>query len=137
MKLLIDENINVAVLDPLRATFGEEVFATVREQNWVGLHDDELFLAMKDHRFDVLITRDRNQLADRDERAALRAHGLHWVGVPSPQFGGVKGMALETACLVAGLPYVLEDLAQCLAPTAFHMRGVTSEHNQRVKVETL
>lgn len=136
MKFLIDENVNVAVVDPLRVTFIGHSFTTVREQRWLGLKDTPLFEAMSAERFDVLVTRDRDQLTDPSERTALRDHGLHWVGVKPPKFPGIKGLALETAALVAGLPYVLEGLP-FPGPTAFHVRGLPSEPSQRLKSEPL
>ena len=137
MKFLIDENVNTAVVSVLRVTFTEHGFSTVLEQSWSGLEDVPLFKAMVSGQFDVLVTRDRDQLRDKSERSALRDCGLHWMGVTAPRYSGVKGMALETAAIVAGLPYVLEGLPTHAEPTAFHIRGIPSEPSQRLKSETL
>ncbi|MDR2566257.1 MAG: hypothetical protein LBC97_09445 [Bifidobacteriaceae bacterium] len=38
--------------------------------------------------FDAIITRDRRQLRDPNERAALRENSLHWVGCVQETFSG-------------------------------------------------
>jgi hypothetical protein len=87
--------------------------------------------------FHALVTRDKKQLVNSEERMALRQCGLHWIGMSAPTQGGIQGLALETAAIVAGLPYVLEDMSDRREPTAFHVKSIPSEHNQRVRVEPL
>lgn len=137
VRFLIDENVNDGVLGPLAVIFYLHHFGTVHAENWAGLHDEPLFKVMAQQGYDALITHDKGQLTDPGERNGLRGHGLHWIGVTSSRFNGLKGLSLETAAVVSALPYVLDDLTDCNAPTAFHVRGVPTEHNQRVKVETL
>jgi hypothetical protein len=138
VRFLIDENVNVSVCDPLRILFPDHEFTTVVEQGFVGLLDVDLFEAMSVAGFGALVTHDRRQLqADSSERQALRDRGLHWIGIKPSGRPGIVGAALETAALVAGLPYVLADLDQSTVPTAFHLRNVPFEHDQRVKAEPL
>jgi hypothetical protein len=137
VKFLVDENVNVTAVDALRSIFGEHAFATVRDEQWLGLLDVPLFEAMHSSGFHAIVTRNLEQPRDADERSALRRLGIHWVGLSSPKFGGLKGLALETAAIVAGLPYVLEGVDGSARPTAFHVRSVPSEATQRIKTETI
>lgn len=137
VKFLIDENVNDGVEGPLTSIFFNHQFVTVHGQGWAGVADDSLFGRMAENGFDALITRDKAQLTDPNERNGLRDRGLHWIGVTSPKFSGLKGLSLETAAVIAALPYVLDDLITSPAPTAFHIRGVPTEHDQRVKSELI
>ncbi|MDR1386909.1 MAG: hypothetical protein LBJ44_04845 [Propionibacteriaceae bacterium] len=137
MKFLIDENVNVTAVTALRSIYADHSFSTVSDQKWRGLPDVDLFKAMGDAQFSVIVTRDVRQLDDPTERAVLRDQGIHWVGLPSPKFGGLKGLALETAAVVAGLSYVLEGIGTETPPTAFRLHGVPSEAKQRVRIEPL
>jgi len=191
VKFLLDENVTVAALEPLRVIFVNHEFSTTNERKWSGLNPDApihgyyatlcrhagssgvaqqtsslpsrhppthrtptaslatpaigasglkdlpLFDKMSNDDFNGLITRDAGQLTNPHERQTLRSCGLHWIGLTTPTFRGTMGIALETAGLLAGLPFVLNDLDMCLAPTAFHIRAVPHQHNQRVKAETL
>ena len=137
MRFLLDENVIESVYDPLTVIFEGHEFSTVHRENWSGLLDIPLFEKMTQHGFHALITHDLAQLTNPDERNSLRNHGLHWIGVKEPRFSGVKGISLETAAVVAALPYVLDDLATCVTPTAFHVIGLPSEHKQRVRTEPI
>ncbi|MDR0958742.1 MAG: hypothetical protein LBM23_00005 [Propionibacteriaceae bacterium] len=105
--------------EALRSIFVEHSFSTVRDENWLGFLDVQLFKAMKDNCFDAIVTRSIKQLVIPDERKTLRDLGLSWIGLPTPKFKGIQGLALETATIVAGLPYVLIELQQQLCPTAY------------------
>ncbi len=137
MKFLIDENVNVAVCAPLNTLFSQHTFHTVADQAWSGFVDDALFPAMAEHQFGAIITRDKNQLSAGEERDALRSNNLHWIGMKAPTHKGLLGLALETAAIIAGLPFILDDIADTPQPTAFHITGVPSQRTQRVKVERL
>jgi len=137
VRFLLDENVIEAVYNPLIVIFDAHEFSTVHRERWAGLHDIPLFEKMTQHGFDALITHDMAQLANPDERNSLRDHGLHWIGVKPQRFKGVKGISLETATVVAALPYVLDDLSTLATPTAFHVIGLPSEPSQRVRAETI
>jgi len=137
VKFLIDANINVTVRDPLRAIFDHHEFILAHDLKWSDLADVDLFEAMKERGFSALLTHDKNQLNDPDERTALRQYGLHWIGAKPPSHGGVMGAALETAAFISALPWVLGDIEACTVPTAFHVRNIPWDRTQRVKVEAL
>jgi hypothetical protein len=137
LRFLLDENVNTAAMPALAATFLSHEFVRVGDQRWLGATDGELFHMMRDNGFGAIITKDRNQLTDPTERAVLRSCGLHWVGLRARSHRGLPGLALETASILAGLPFVLDRLGAGLEPTAFHLMGVPSEHTQRVKSEPL
>lgn len=135
MKLLVDHNVNHGVTEILPSIFLHHEFRHAYDEHLHELKDIELFAAMSAAGYEGLITRDHNQLKDPDEKNALRSRGLHWIGYRAPSQPGVLGLALETATILAGLPYVLE--AQTEGPTAFHLKAVAGQLGQRVSVHLI
>ncbi|RMI14241.1 hypothetical protein [Cellulomonas triticagri] len=135
MRFLLDQNANTGSLPSLRTFFADHHVAHASERGWGALEDVDLFEAMAEDGFTHLITRDRNQLRDPDERAALRAHDLTWVGVRDTRAGGLLGLSIETATLLTGLPHVLARSAE--RGLAFALRTIPAEPAQRVKVIAL
>ncbi|MDR2564780.1 MAG: hypothetical protein LBC97_01725, partial [Bifidobacteriaceae bacterium] len=119
---LIDENVNEQVMHALRAVYPDHLFETVRGQGLGGQEDVALFEAARSGEFDAIITKDRHQLRVPRERAALRENSPHWVGFAQKPIAGLRGTAIETATVVAGLAFVLAHRAT--EPTAFRLKGV-------------
>ncbi len=97
--------------------------------------DIPLFAELVERDFDVIITRDRNQLADADERNALRESGLCWLGVKDTHVRGLLGIALDFAAITVGLVMVMAELetGQC----AYRFPAIPHQKGQRAKLLTL
>jgi hypothetical protein len=133
VKFFVDENETSAIVPPLRLMMHQHEFRYANEEHLVGVEDIELFKQVASRGFDAIITRDRNQLSNRDERETLIATGLHWIGHAEPSATG----ELLIACLVAGyiiaLPHIVELLPTLGSPHSFHVRNVEWQQGQRVK----
>lgn len=92
----------------------------------------EVLHELASRRFDAIITRDRNQLLDHDERRALIDSGLHWLGAKDTQVGGLKGISLDCASITIGLAIVLPELLSG-RQHAFTFRALPHQREQRVK----
>lgn len=135
MKFLLDQNANFGSLPALRAFFADHEFSHASEHGWGSLEDVTLFATMSEAGFTHLITRDRNQLRDSEERAGLLKHDLTWVGIRDPRAGGLLGLSIETATLLTGLPHVMSRVDE--RGLAFQLRTIPAEETQRVKVIAL
>lgn len=135
MRFLVDQNANYQSVPLLNSFFLGHAFEHAATLGWGAVADVDLFERMSFLGYDAIVTRDQNQLRIPEERAALLHHSLHWIGFRVRKQRGVLGLALETATLLAGIPYVL-DLVDG-DPTAFHLKGVQGEVGQRVRVVPL
>lgn len=135
MKFLVDQNANYQTPRTLNDFFNEHSFDHAYDKGWGALKDVALFAAMRDEGYGAILTRDRRQLVVPEERAALRQHGIHWIGFKAPSQAGLVGLALETSTILSGLPYVIAHLAQ--QPMACEIRSVPHQLEQRVKIQPL
>lgn len=137
MRFFVDENETDAILPPLRATFPHHTFAAAREEGLGGIDDLALFVQLAERSFDALITRDKNQLSDTDERAALIRSGLHWIGHREPEVTGQLLIASISAAYIASMPHIIDALPTVERPHSFHVTGVGVQIGQRVKIRQL
>lgn len=133
-RILVDENIPPLVAQTLRSAFIGHEFLSAHDNppRYVGVDDIELFARLGQDGFGAIITQDRNQVRDSDERAALRQYNLHWIGLQAKRHGGVKGIAMSAATLMAGMPFVLTDWRD--VPHLYRLKGVQAEQGQRLTI---
>jgi hypothetical protein len=101
-----------------------------------GLDDIPLIQELSARQFDALITRDKNQLSDPDERRALIDGRVHWIGHKEPG-PGLAGIASLVAGYISAFPHILDGLISARVITAFHVSRVPREVGQRVKIRPL
>lgn len=135
MKFFVDENMNAACIPPLSATYLDHEFRSAWDEGLSGEKDLALFRELRRRRFQAIITMDRQQLQDQAERQALADARLHWVGYRSKGIGGLRGLALETATVTAGLAYALEDWQS--DPHQYLLSHIPHDKPQRVKIAPL
>lgn len=135
MRFFIDHNLSPQLINPILAIHPKHTFRCARDERLTQTDDIPLFSGLVERRFEAIITRDRNQLADRDERAALLASGLRWLGVKDTHVRGLLGIALDAAAITIGLTMVLPELTngQC----AFLFPAIPHEKSQRAKPVSL
>jgi hypothetical protein len=110
MRILLDEGLPVQLLAPLRANRAHR-FEHLEHLGWKGKLDPFLFRDAARRGFDAIVALDLDQLVDPKEWRALKDSGLHHVSVKQGRrVQGTKGLARVMASLIAGMPYVLDDL---------------------------
>lgn len=125
MKFYIDENLTPELGGPLTRIYRGHQFRLPREEQLGGVEDIALFgdLAMRD--FDAIITEDKAQLEDDNERDALRDSCLHWIGVAKLDGSGISQIASQLAVVLGGVALGTRRLAA----TADHLPfGLPSIH---------
>jgi hypothetical protein len=123
-KFHLDENVPPQIAPALRAVWRRHEFTTAVREHLLGTRDLELIPTLAERKHHAIVTFDRNQLGDgvdTQERDALVAAGLHWIGIPTAPEGmrGPRVVARATAIVVAGLPFVLADWRP--EPHAYHL----------------
>jgi hypothetical protein len=112
MKILLDEQLAVQLLDPLGRNRDHE-FVHVDQLGWKGKKDKFLFPDAASKGFDAIVGLDVDQLADPDEWKSLRKSDLHHISVRQGRtVKGRKGLARVMASLIVAMPYVVEELAE-------------------------
>lgn len=112
MRVLLDEDVPVQLLEPLRHLTRHR--HTIDHATLVGLasHKDiPLFRMAKQRGYECLVTNDHGQLNDPDETKAIARSGLHHVRYRQ-RHEGLRGLAFALGALVAVLPNLLDDLEQ-------------------------
>jgi hypothetical protein len=109
MRVLIDEDTAVQIIEPLRhVLLGHEV-AHVSELSWKGKKDLRVLPDAKNAGFHALITRDRAQFNDPRECDAIKKSGLHHIRYAQRQ-EGTRGLALAIGAIIAAMPMVMQEL---------------------------
>jgi hypothetical protein len=111
MRLLVDEDTAVQLIEPLRHVLHGHQVMHVSEISWKGKKDRQVLPDAKGAGYDVLITRDRAQLSDPRECDAIKKSGLHHVRYTQRQ-EGMRGLALALGALIAAMPMVVQDLME-------------------------
>ncbi|MFR9750602.1 hypothetical protein ACL02S_06155 [Nocardia sp. 004] len=137
MRFYLDANETDAILPVLRLVFPNQVFRTAAEEELMDELDIPLFTELKRRAFDAIITRDKNQLADLDEKNALRNSGLHWIGHKDPNTEGISIITSLTAGYLSAFPHILGHLDRATNPTAFHVKAVERDPRQRVRIRPI
>lgn len=99
--------------------------------------DTELIHAVSDRSFDAIMTQDRNQLSNRNERDALIETGLHSICHRQPDVDGLLYIVNSTTTYLAAMPHVLDEISNVTGAHAFHVRNLPLLKGQRVTVSRL
>jgi hypothetical protein len=111
MRVLIDEDTPVQVVEPLKHLLRGHQIDHVSAKGWKGKKDRFLLRDAKKANYDVIITRDHNQLSDPAECKAIKSSGLHHV-LYSQRRQGMIGLALAIGAVIAAMPQVMAELDQ-------------------------
>jgi hypothetical protein len=132
VRFFLDNNLSLRLVAPIVALLPGHSCGCAREEGLTAVDDIPLFAELSSRNFDAIITRDRNQLADNDERQALIDSGLHWLGTKDTQVGGFAGHFTglcvdhrRTCCCAAGSGGGRQR--------AFTFRALPHQREQRVK----
>lgn len=120
-KIFIDENLPPLVARSLSATFKKHTFRSASDESLRSVKDIDLCHDLAERHYDAIITGDRNQLVRPAERAALRAAGLHWIGLPVIDATGVEQIAAQLSLTVPAVADLLATWPD--QPTALTLRA--------------
>ena len=123
MRVLINEDTAVQLLEPLRNPLPGHEVDHVARINWSGKGDRHVLADAKNARYHVIITRDRSQLSDPDECDAIKKSKLHHVRYRQRR-EGTRGLALALGAVIAAMPMVMDELAEADGQRLIHIAGL-------------
>lgn len=110
MKLLLDEDVPVQLVEPLRRLLHEHHVDHVQDLGWKGKKDRFLLPDASGKGFDALITNDSAQLDSAEETRAIRDSGMHHIRYRHDTRRGVDGLALAMAAVMAAIRPMIREL---------------------------
>lgn len=132
MKFYLDENFPPDLLGIVRLIYDDHEFVSWRDEKLGGATDVELFWTLPERGYSAIITRDRRQLSNVDEKSALLDSGLIWVGVRDVTLKGREKLAVTAASLISGLGHVIDAARE--GARIVQVNNVPHTVTQRIKV---
>jgi hypothetical protein len=123
MRVLIDEDTAVQLLEPLRHLLPRHTVDHIGTLNWKGKKDRTVYADASAAGYDVIITRDSNQLSDPGECRAIKKAGIHHVRYTQKRQGMI-GLGLALGAVIAAMPAVIEELEQADGQRLIHVVGL-------------
>ena len=111
MWVLLDEDVPVQLLEPLRRLLPEHRVDHVEAIGWKGKKDRYLLPDAAQRGYNALLTNDSAQLDSAEESRAIRDSGMHHIRYAQDPRRGVDGLALAMAAVMAAIRPVLRELA--------------------------
>jgi predicted nuclease of predicted toxin-antitoxin system len=91
MRVLIDEDVPVQLVEPLRRVApGHQIDHVADLSRWAGKKDPTVYREAKARQYEAIITNDRAQFDDPEITADIRRSGLHHIRYSQKQ-KGVRG----------------------------------------------
>ena len=100
MRILIDEDTAVQLVDPLVYLLVDHQVAHVHSVSWKSKKDRHVLADAKNAGYHVFLTKDRSQLSDPFECAAIKKSGLHHIRY-AQRVQGKRGLALAMGAIIA------------------------------------
>jgi hypothetical protein len=110
MKLLLDEDVPLQLLEPLRRLLRGHQVDHVQGLGWKGKKDRFLLPDASRRGYDALLTNDSAQLDSPVETKAIRDSGIHHIRYHQQSRHGLDGLALALASVLAGIRAVIAEL---------------------------
>lgn len=127
MRILVDEDTAVQVVDALRHLLSGHQVDHITQLNCSGNKDRCVLRDAASTGYDVFITKDRNQLNDPDELAAIKKSKLHHVRY-SQHHPGLPGFALALGSILAAMTAVIAELERADTQRLVHITAVDPRH---------
>lgn len=108
MRLLLDEDVPVQVIEILRRVLQGHEVNHVEALRWKGKKDAFLVADAAAKGYDLLLTNNRRQLSDPRECDAIKRSRIHHVLYD--QAPGLRGLAVAVAAIVAAMAILIDEL---------------------------
>ncbi|MFD4477160.1 DUF5615 family PIN-like protein [Streptomyces sp. NPDC058471] len=130
MRILIDENVPVQVLEMLRRILPGHEVKHVSEIKWAGKKDLALLPDAARKGFDAFLTRDARQLEDPSETEAIKRSGMHHIRF-SQAHRGMAGLGLAMGAVVAAMHLIVGELNEVNTQQLIHIKGLNPVSKHR------
>lgn len=126
MRILLDEDCPGPLLRVLRHLLPRHTVDLVTELKWSGKKDIHVLADAKRHHYDMIVTKDRNQLDDPDECNAIKKARLHHVRFRQRR-KGMEGLALAIGAVISAMPSLLTELEKAEGQRLAHIAGLNPD----------
>lgn len=109
MKILLDEDTPIQLLDVLAHLLPDHVVHHVGDVRWQAKKDVPLIRDAARRGYLVLVTVDSNQFDDPDEVDAIRKSGMHHVRF-AQRHQGLRGLGVALGSVFASMPAAIAEL---------------------------
>ena len=130
MRILIDENVQVQMLEMLRRLLPGHEVRHVSELKWSGKKDLSLLPDAAKRGFEAFLTKDGRQLEDPSETAAIKKSGMHHIRF-SHGHKGMVGQGLAMGAVIASMPLLIRELDTVQGRQLVHIKGLNPGVKQR------
>jgi PIN like domain len=130
VRLLLDEDTPVQLLEPLRRFLPGHHVDHVEGIGWKGKQDRNLFADAAQSGYEAFLTNDQGQLDDPLECRAIRDSGMHHIRYrqeTGPRRGGLDGLAFAMGAVVAAIRFVVTDLERVDGQRLVLIRSIAME----------
>lgn len=131
MRLLLDEDVPVQLVEPLRRLLPGHHVGHVRELGWKGKKDRFLLPDARRRDYDAFLTNDSAQLDDVEESRAIRDSGLHHIRYPQNTARGVDGLALAMAAVMAAIRSIMAELDEADGQRLIEIQAIQAGRRHR------
>lgn len=124
MRLLLDEDVPVQLVEPLRHLLRDHAVDHVEQLGWKGKKDRFLLADAATRGYDALLTHDSAQLDSEVESRAIRDSGLHHVRYRQDSRRGLDGLASAMGAVIAAIRHVVRDLDAATGQRLVFIEGI-------------
>jgi hypothetical protein len=110
MRILLDEDVPIQLLEPLRHLLLGHDVDHVDSLRWKGKKDRSLLLDAAQRGYEVFLTNDSAQLDSVEGCRAIRDSRIHHVRYPHDTRRGMDGLALAMAAVLGALRQIVKEL---------------------------
>lgn len=122
VRLLLDEDVPVQLLEPLRRLLPGHKVDHVQGLGWKGKPDHFLLADAAARGYDVLVTNDSGQMDSPKECRDIRDSGIHHTRYR--MLDGLDGLALAMGAVLAAIRPIVKELASVGAQRLVVVQGI-------------
>lgn len=124
MRLLLDEDVPIQLLEPLRRLLPDHQVDHADRLGWKGKKDRFLLPDARGRGYDALLTNDSAQLDSVEECRAIRDSGLHHLRYRQDTTRGADGLALAIAAVMAAIRQIVRELEDADGQRLIEIRAI-------------
>jgi hypothetical protein len=132
MRILLDEDVPLQLVEPLRHLLPEHQIDHVQEIRWKGKKDLYLLPDAGRRGYGAFVTHNSGQLDDAAESRAIRDSGMHHVRYHQDTRQGLDGLALAMASVLAAIRHIMRDLAAAGSQQLVEVQSIQSGKRHRL-----
>jgi hypothetical protein len=133
VKILLDENVPIQTLDLLSRVLRGHEDDHVDRIRWKGKKDSFLLPDAASAGYDVLVTKDSNQLEDPAECRLIRRSKIHHVRFRQGE--GIRGLGAAVASVIVAMPQVITELEAADGQRLVRIEGINPVKRRHTTID--